>query len=119
MNYGAALFLVITGFLFSRTAYATSTLSFAGDDCEVQIVVSDTKDEIVGFRVYEGDNLLRAAEPGELAASRYHYDPKRQTIDLVLSARGKAPKIVLNVRGESAIITIGSKRLQLRGDWLK
>ncbi len=117
MKHIASLFLVFAGLAINQPAYATSTLSFAGDSFEIQIVISDTRDEIAGFRLYEANRLLLAAEPTELAEARF--DPKKQTIDLVLPAKDNTPKLVLAVRGKNATMFFGRKRVKLRGDWLR
>jgi hypothetical protein len=112
-----ALLLAVVCGVVSQWANATSTLSFTGGDFEVQVVISDTNDSLSNLRIYEGDRLVFDAATELLNTARF--DPKKQAITLNVSSQGRAPKIVLRVRGTSGTLTLGTKRVRLSGDWLR
>lgn len=107
--------VLLTLFAAAQLALATSTLSFSNDTYEVQLLVN-SRDEITDFRLYGDAGLIRMA--GREDFQDLHYDPARQTLRLVVPAGGGAPRVALEVRGKKAILTLGARRIKLKGDWV-
>ncbi len=109
------LFLLLALLAGSPPAYATSTLTFTGGNYEIQIVVSDTSDEISALRLYDGSGLVLAAERKDLEKTRY--DPAQQTLSLVVPANDNRPRLVVVAHGRKGAMTYGTKRVKLWCDW--
>ena len=110
-----ARFLLFAGLFTSHVAHATSTLSFTGGKFEIEIVISDTSNEIANVRLYDGNSLVLVAEAKDLEAARC--DPEKRTLSLIMPAKGHAPRLTLVARGRKGRMIYGTRSVRLRCDW--
>lgn len=111
----SALLLLFALLADSPPACATSTLTFTGGTYQIQVVVSDTSDEVSDLRLYDGGHVVLVAAREDLAGAGYN--PKAHTLSLLVPAKGNLPKLVLVAQGRRATMEYGAKRAKLRCDW--
>jgi len=116
------LLLMLIIMFFSISSNATSTLIFAGDDYEVQVVVSDTTPEQIVTVNFGGPDQtgLISIMPGDFA--KLSIDCEKQKLILVFNNPGDSklpPSFKLRAIKDRAYIKIGGSKIKLKGDWIR